>query len=117
MRLKGLALTLAMLTPPALAQAQTPGLRGTTAGTTLNPILSNPGAATPRPSIPQASGSAIPTRPDAVKPNSQNLMQGPSYWTPGQRRLNVPNADANPTTRRETQPWPPPPAIPRGPNR
>ena len=50
-----------------------------------------------------------PPRPNAVKPNSQNLMQGPSYWTPNQRRLNVPGADSNPTTRRQTEPWAPAP--------
>lgn len=55
----------------------------------------------------------MPPRPNAVKPNSQNLMQGPSYWTPGQRRLNVPGADTNPT-QRETNPFdrPVPPPVP-----
>ncbi|MBS9476130.1 hypothetical protein [Ancylobacter radicis] len=51
----------------------------------------------------------MPQRPDSVKPNSQNLMQGPSYWTPQQRRLNVPGATANPSLRRDTGPYPPPP--------
>ncbi|QIB35606.1 hypothetical protein [Ancylobacter pratisalsi] len=46
----------------------------------------------------------MPSRPDAVKPNKQNLMQGPSYWTPGQRSLNVPGANTNPT-QRETNPF------------
>lgn len=43
----------------------------------------------------------VPTVPrnDAVRPNSQNLMQGPSYWTPTQRQLNVPNSNANPSLR------------------
>lgn len=51
----------------------------------------------------------MPQRRDSVRPNSQNLMQGPSYWTPEQRRLNVPNADANPSLRPQTGPYPPPP--------
>lgn len=51
----------------------------------------------------------MPQRRDSVRPNSQNLMQGPSYWTPQQRRLNVPGATSNPSLRRETEPYPPPP--------
>lgn len=47
----------------------------------------------------------MPQRPNSVKPNSQNLMQGPSSWTPQQRRLNVPGADANPSLRRQTLPY------------
>ncbi len=54
----------------------------------------------------------MPQRRDSVRPNSQNLMRGPSYWTPQQRRLNVPGATANPSLRRETEPYPPPPLPP-----
>ncbi|WP_428030403.1 hypothetical protein [Ancylobacter sp.] len=54
----------------------------------------------------------MPQRPNSVRPNSQNLMQGPSYWTPQQRRLNVPGATTNPSQRRETAPYPPPPLPP-----
>ena len=54
----------------------------------------------------------MPQRPNSVRPNSQNLMQGPSYWTPQQRRLNVPGATSNPSLRRETEPYPPPPIPP-----
>lgn len=54
----------------------------------------------------------MPQRRDSVRPNSQNLMQGPSYWTPQQRRLNVPGATANPSLRRDTEPYPPPPPPP-----
>lgn len=54
----------------------------------------------------------MPQRRDSVRPNSQNLMQGPSYWTPQQRRLNVPGATANPSLRRDTEPYPPPPLPP-----
>lgn len=54
----------------------------------------------------------MPQRRDSVRPNSQNLMQGPSYWTPQQRRLNVPGATANPSLRRDTEPYPPPPIPP-----
>ncbi len=54
----------------------------------------------------------MPQRRDSVRPNSQNLMQGPSYWTPQQRRLNVPGATSNPSLRRETEPYPPPPIPP-----
>lgn len=43
-------------------------------------------------------------RPDSVRPNSQNLMTGPSYWTPLQRRLNVPSANANPSLRLQNNP-------------
>ncbi|MCJ8143050.1 hypothetical protein MKI84_08980 [Ancylobacter sp. A5.8] len=46
----------------------------------------------------------IPQRQNTVRPNSQNLMEGPSYWTNEQRRLNVPNADANPV-QRENNPF------------
>lgn len=55
---------------------------------------------------------SMPPRRDSVQPNSQNLMQGPSYWTPQQRRLNVPGATSNPSLRRETEPYPPPPIPP-----
>lgn len=51
----------------------------------------------------------MPQRPDAVRPNSQNLMSGPSYWTPQQRRLNVPGATSNPSLRRDTGNYPPQP--------
>ncbi len=51
----------------------------------------------------------VPQRPDSVRPNSQNLMQGPSYWTPQQRRLNVPGATSNPSLRRDTGAYPPQP--------
>ena len=57
----------------------------------------------------------MPPRPDAVRPNSQNLMQGPSYWTPQQRRLNVPGATSNPSLRRDTGAYPPPPLPPAPP--
>ncbi|WGD31523.1 hypothetical protein AncyloWKF20_06775 [Ancylobacter sp. WKF20] len=54
----------------------------------------------------------VPQRPDSVRPNSQNLMQGPSYWTPQQRRLNVPGATSNPSLRRDTGAYPPQPLPP-----
>lgn len=59
----------------------------------------------------------MPPRTNSVRPNSQNLMQGPSYWTPQQRRLNVPGADNNPSLRRETGPYPPQPIPPDAPAR
>lgn len=55
---------------------------------------------------------SMPPRRDSVQPNSQNLMQGPSYWTPQQRRLNVPGATSNPSQKRDTLPYTaPPPAT------
>ena len=36
-----------------------------------------------------------------VKPNSQNLLQGPSTWSRQQRKLNVPGAQTNPTMRQQ----------------
>lgn len=66
----------------------------------------------------QLSNPYTPQRPNSVQPNSQNLMQGPNYWTPQQRRLNVPGADANPSLRRQTQPYTAqPPAPPKAPPR
>lgn len=54
---------------------------------------------------PPAAAQYAPPRPDAVRPNGQNLMSGPSYWTPQQRRLNVPGATANPSLKRQTLPY------------
>lgn len=36
-----------------------------------------------------------------VKPNSQNLLQGPSIWSRQQRKLSVPGAETNPTMRQQ----------------
>jgi hypothetical protein len=52
-----------------------------------------------------AAAQYAPARPDAVRPHSQNLMSGPSYWTPQQRRLNVPGATANPSLKRQAPPY------------
>ena len=60
----------------------------------------------------QTGSPYMPQRPGSVRPNSQNLMQGPSNWTAQQRRLNVPGATANPSLRRDTEPYPPPPLPP-----
>lgn len=49
-----------------------------------------------------------------VKPNSQNLLQGPSTWSKQQRRLNVPGAATNPTMR-QPSPAPPQPRVPINP--
>jgi len=58
----------------------------------------------------QLSSPFAPPRPNAARPNSQNLMQGPNYWTPLQRRLNVPGANANPSLRNlPNSAYPPPP--------
>lgn len=66
----------------------------------------------------QLSKPYTPQRPNAVQPNSQNLMQGPNSWTPQQRRLNVPGADANPSLRRQTLPYTAqPPSPPKAPPR
>lgn len=53
------------------------------------------------------------TQPESgiVKPNSQNLLQGPSTWSRQQRKLNVPGAETNPTMRQPS----PAPAQPRAP--
>lgn len=51
-----------------------------------------------------ASGPGLAQTPppsNAVKPNSQNLLQGPSVWTPQQRKLSVPGAETNPTMRQQ----------------
>ena len=66
--------------------------------------LPTPPEPNPTPMTPPPLSSA-PERPQAIQPNRQNLMDGPSTWTPGQRRLNVPGADSNPTLRNQTQPW------------
>lgn len=69
----------------------------------------------PQPMQPKLPPVPTVPRPNAVRPNSQNLMEGPSYWTPGQRQLNVPSANANPTLR-ENNPYnrtvPPSPPLP-----
>ena len=36
-----------------------------------------------------------------VKPNSQNLLQGPSTWSRQQRKLSIPGAETNPTMRQK----------------
>jgi len=36
-----------------------------------------------------------------VKPNRQNLLQGPSTWSRQQRKLSVPGAETNPTMRQQ----------------
>lgn len=79
--LAGVVAAALLASPPVLAQSS----------------LSNPG------------NRYVPQRPDSVKPNSQNLMSGPSYWTPQQRRLNVPGATTNPSLQRDTGAYPPQP--------
>ncbi|MCK0209581.1 hypothetical protein MWN33_16235 [Starkeya koreensis] len=66
------------------------------------------------PALAQTGSPYMQQRPGSVRPNSQNLMQGPSSWTAQQRRLNVPGATANPSQKRNTLPYtaPPPPAPP-----
>lgn len=59
----------------------------------------------------QTGSPYMPQRPGSVRPNSQNLMQGPSNWTAQQRRLNVPGATANPSLRRDTLPYTAPPPV------
>ena len=50
-----------------------------------------------------AGPGAAQTQPESnvVKPNSQNLLQGPSTWSRQQRKLNVPGAQTNPTMRQQ----------------
>jgi hypothetical protein len=83
-------------------------------GTAVAALLAMTGGASAQSS--QLSKPYTPQRPNAVAPNSQNLMQGPNYWTQQQRRLNVPGADANPSLKRQTRPYtsqtPPAPQAP-----
>ena len=51
------------------------------------------------------------TQSGIVKPNSQNLLQGPSSWSRQQRKLNIPGATTNPTMR-QPSPAPPQPRQP-----
>lgn len=85
-------------------------------GPTMAALLAMTGGASAQSS--QLSNPYTPQRPNSVQPNSQNLMQGPNYWTQQQRQLNVPGATSNPSLRRQTQPYtsqkpPAPQAVPR----
>lgn len=67
------------------------------------------------------SNPYMPQRPNSVKPNSQNLLQGPSSWTRQQRNLNIPGAKSNPSLRQQAAPYqaqPPstPQPLPRPPD-
>ena len=62
------------------------------------------------------SDAQVQSQSGIVKPNSQNLLQGPSSWSRQQRKLNVPGAATNPTMRQHgPTPSPGPAPLPVNP--